>query len=75
MKQRRTKFLSLRMTPGMFEVLKAEAADEGLSRSRFARNHLALMLKERQYRRHVLGLDRPRNPQPQIADQCSAPTS
>ena len=40
-KQRRTKFLSLRMTPGMFEVLKAEAADEGLSRSRFARNHLA----------------------------------
>lgn len=64
MKQRRTKYLSMRLTPGMFEVLQAEAALDGLTKSCFARNHLARLLKDRQYRRHLLGLDRPRTPRP-----------
>lgn len=73
MKQSRTKFLSMRMNPGMFMVLEAEAADAGMTKSRFARNHLARVLKERQYRRHVLGLDRPKASQPYIGNQCPTP--
>lgn len=71
--QTRTKYLSLRMTPKMFEVLEAEAADTGMTKSGFARAHLARVLKERQYRRHLLGLDRPIANQPHIGNQCSAP--
>lgn len=58
--QRRTQYLSLRMTPQTFEILEAEATDAGVTKSSFVRRHLVQMLKERRYRRHVLGLDRPR---------------
>lgn len=57
--QTRTKYLSLRMTQKTFEVLEAEAADAGLTKSSFARRHLVQVLKERRYRRHLLGRDRP----------------
>ena len=58
--QRRTKYLSLRMTPQTFEILQAEAADAGLTKSSFVRRHLVQVLKERRYRRKLLGLDRAR---------------
>ena len=64
--QTRTKYLSLRMTPKTFEVLEAEAADAGLTKSSFARRHLVQVLKERRYRRHLLGQDRPKTPLPQV---------
>lgn len=60
--QRRTKYLSLRMTPQTFEILQAEATDAGLTKSSFVRRHLVSVLKERRYRRHLLGLDRPKAP-------------
>lgn len=62
--QRRTKYLSFRMTPRTFEVLEAEAASAGVTKSSFARGHLVMVLKERRARRHVLGLDQPRVSQP-----------
>ena len=57
--QRRTKYLSLRMTPQTFEILQAEATDAGLTKSSFVRRHLVQVLKERRYKRHLLGRDRP----------------
>ena len=71
--QRRTKYLSLRMTPQTFEVLQAEAADAGLTKSSFVRRHLVQALKERRYRRKLLGLERSSQSQPYIENQCSAP--
>ena len=64
--QRRTKYLSLRMTPQTFEILQAEATDAGLTKSSFVRRHLVQVLKERRYRRHLLGQDRPKTPLPQV---------
>lgn len=58
--QTRTKYLSLRMTPQTFEILQAEAADAGMTKSSFVRRHLVQVLKERRYRRHVLRQDRSR---------------
>ena len=58
--QTKTKYLTVRMTPKTFEILQAEAADAGLTKSSFVRRHLVQMLKERRYRRHLLGQDRPR---------------
>lgn len=71
--QRRTKYLSLRMTPQTFEILQAEAADAGLTKSSFARRYLVQVLKERRYRRKLLGLERPKKPQTQVVNQCYAP--
>ena len=71
--QRRTKYLSFRITPKTFEILQAEAADAGLTKSSFARRHLVQVLKERRYRRHLMGRDRPSPSQPHIENQCSAP--
>ena len=71
--QRRTKYLSLRMTPQTFEILQAEAADAGLTKSSFVRRHLVSVLKERRHRRKLLGLERPKKPQTQVVNQCYAP--
>ena len=57
--QTKTKYLTVRMTPKTFEILQAEAADAGLTKSSFVRRHLVQVLKERRYRRHVLRQDRP----------------
>lgn len=62
--QTKTKYLSLRMTPQTFEILQAEAADAGLTKSSFVRRHLVQVLKERRHRRHLMGLDRSRLPPP-----------
>lgn len=62
--QTRTKYLSLRMTPQTFEILEAEAADAGLTKSSFVRRHMVQVLKERRYRRHLMRLDRSRLPPP-----------
>ncbi len=67
--QKRTKYLSLRMTPKTFEILQAEAADVGLTKSSFVRRHLLRVLKERRYRRHLLGLDQPGAPHSHIENQ------
>lgn len=58
--QTKTKYLTLRMTQRTFEVLQAEAADAGLTKSSFVRRHLVQVLKERRYRRKLMGPDRPR---------------
>ena len=71
--QRRTKYLSLRMTPKTFEVLEAEAADAGLTKSSFVRRHLVQVLKERRYRRKLMGLERPKALRSHIGNQCSTP--
>lgn len=71
--QRRTKYLSLRMTPRTFEILQAEAADAGLTKSSFVRRHLVQVLKERRYKRKLMGLDRPKKPQTQVVNQCYTP--
>lgn len=71
--QTKTKYLSLRMTPQTFEILEAEATDAGLTKSSFVRRHLVQVLKERRYRRKLMGLDRPQKPQTQVVNQCYAP--
>ena len=73
MRQTRSKYLSLRLTPKMFEILQAEAADAGMTTSSFVREHLVRVLKERRYRRHLLGQDQPRAPHSHIGNQCSTP--
>ena len=75
MKTAKTKFLSIRTTPEFDEILKILAAEFGVSKSRYVRVVLADDLKRHKARYHVLGWDRPRKPQPQVVDQCSAPTS
>lgn len=62
--QTRTKYLSLRMMPRTDDALRDAAAEQGVTRSRFVRGILVTVLKQREARRHLLGLDRPRKPDP-----------
>lgn len=75
MKQRLTRCLSIRVIPEFEEFLKVVADEFGLSKSRYIRKVLVQDLKCHKARRHVLGLDRPRKPQTQVGNQCSAPTT
>ena len=75
MKQRLTRYLSIRVIPEFEEFLKVVADEFGLSKSRYARWVLVQELKRQRARYHVLGWDRPRKPQTQVVEQCSAPTS
>lgn len=67
----KTKFLSIRTTPGFVDFLEVIAGEFGVTKSRYARWIIEQELKRQKARYHVLGWDRPRTPKPQIADQCS----
>ena len=73
MKQSRTRYLSIRITPGFEAFLKILAGEFGISKSRYARIVLTDDLKRHKARYHVLGWDRQIKPPPQAVDQCSAP--
>ena len=60
MKQPRTRYLSIRITPGFEAFLKILAGEFGISKSRYARIVLTDDLKRHKARHHVLGWDRPR---------------
>ena len=62
MKQRLTRYLSIRVIPEFEEFLKVVAAEFGLSKSRYIRRVLVQDLKCHKARYHVLGWDRPRTP-------------
>ena len=57
-----TNHLSVRVPKGLDEYMKVVADEFGVSKSRYARVVLADDLKRHKARRHVLGLDRSRNP-------------
>ena len=63
MKQPRTRYLSIRITPGFEAFLKILAGEFGITKSRYARIVLADDLKRQKARYHVLGWDRPKKPQ------------
>ena len=58
MMQRRTRYISLRMTPATHDALLAEARVQGVSRSLFVRRLIVQDLRQRIAGRHALGLDR-----------------
>lgn len=62
MKQRRTKYLSMRITPIFEEVLTSASEEYEMTKSQYARQVLVRELKCWRDRRHLLGLDRPRPP-------------
>lgn len=63
MKQTRTRFLTMRITPGTEEALRMASEEFGTTKSRYARWVLVKDLKCWRDRRHLLGLDRPKAPQ------------
>lgn len=73
MKQSRTRYLSIRITPGFEAFLKILADEFGVSKSRYARVVLADDLKRHKARRHLLGLDRPKTLHSHIGNQRSNP--
>lgn len=73
MKQRLTRYLSIRVIPEFEEFLKVVADEFGLSKSRYIRRVLVQDLKYHKARYHVLGWDRPRTPRPLVEGQCPGP--
>jgi hypothetical protein len=71
--QKRTNFLSIRVTQGFDAFLKVVADEFGVSKSTYARWVLVQELKRQKARYHVLGWDRQRMPHPQVGNQYSAP--
>ena len=62
MKHPRTRYLSIRVTPGFDAFLKVIADEFGMPKSRYARIVLLDDLKRHKARHHVLGWDRQRKP-------------
>ncbi len=73
MRQTKTRFLTFRITPTFEEALRLASDEYGISKSQYARQALVRELKCWRDRRHLLGLDRPKVPQLNIGNQCSAP--
>ena len=73
MRQTRTRFLTMRITPVFEEALRSASEEYGITKSRYARNVLVRELKCWRDRRHLLGLDKPKVPQPHIGNQCPPP--